>query len=187
MSAGQVIYTRWLREMKWYVRGKARIIQSIAQPFLWLAIIGVELSSSFSLQGGVSYLQFMAPGIVALGRKAAPFAEWCIGDGGELPFATRCADLLLACEVLEHVPEPEAVLGEMRRLARRYCLVSVPNEPLWRCLNVARGRYVRRWGNTPGHLQHWSRRGIVSLVRRYADPQVVIGVLPWTFVLAAVR
>ncbi|MFH1820903.1 MAG: ABC transporter permease [Methanobacteriota archaeon] len=66
MGAGQVIYTLWLREMKWYIRGKARIIQSIAQPFLWLAIIGVGLSSSFSLQGGVSYLQFMAPGIIGL-------------------------------------------------------------------------------------------------------------------------
>ena len=66
MTATQVIYTLWLREMKWFVRGKARIIQAIAQPFLWLAIIGVGLSSSFNLQGGVSYLQFMAPGIVGL-------------------------------------------------------------------------------------------------------------------------
>ncbi len=66
MSAVQVIYTLWLREMKWFIRGKARIVQAIIQPFLWLAIIGVGLSSSFSLQGGFSYLQFMAPGIVGL-------------------------------------------------------------------------------------------------------------------------
>jgi ABC-2 type transport system permease protein len=66
MSAGQVIYTLWLREMKWFVRGKVRMVQTVVQPFLWLAIIGVGLSSSFSLQGGGNYLQYMAPGIVGM-------------------------------------------------------------------------------------------------------------------------
>ena len=35
-------------------------------------------------------------------------------------------------EVLEHVPDPAAVLGEMARVASRWLLVSVPREPLWR-------------------------------------------------------
>ncbi len=68
MPATQVIYTLWLREIKWFIRGKMRIIQSVVQPFLWLAIIGVGMSSSFKLPlpGGFSYLQFMAPGIVGM-------------------------------------------------------------------------------------------------------------------------
>lgn len=66
MGAGQVIYTLWLREMKWFIRGRTRIIQSIVQPFLWLAIVGLGLSSAFKLPGGQSYLNFMAPGIVGM-------------------------------------------------------------------------------------------------------------------------
>ena len=64
-----------------------------------------------------------------------------------------------AMEVLEHVPDPGAVLAEMARVASRWILVSVPREPLWRMLNMARGAYLRDLGNTPGHLNHWSKRG----------------------------
>ncbi|MGQ9788343.1 MAG: ABC transporter permease [Candidatus Hadarchaeaceae archaeon] len=66
MSAAQVIYTLWLREMKWFLRGKTRIVQSVVQPFLWLAIIGIGMSSAFKLPGGQSYLEFMAPGIIGM-------------------------------------------------------------------------------------------------------------------------
>ena len=66
MGASQVIYTLWLREMKWFVRGRIRIIQSVVQPFLWLAIVGLGISSAFKLPGGQSYLNFMAPGIVGM-------------------------------------------------------------------------------------------------------------------------
>ena len=55
-----------------------------------------------------------------------------------------------AMEVLEHVPDPAAVLAEMARVASRWLLVSVPREPLWRALNMARGAYLRELGNTPG-------------------------------------
>jgi ABC-2 type transport system permease protein len=65
--AGQVIYTLWLREMKWFIRARSRLIASIVQPFLWLAIIGVGMSSTLTMPGSsVSYLQFMAPGIVGM-------------------------------------------------------------------------------------------------------------------------
>ncbi len=66
MSAIQVIYTLWLREMKWFVRGKSRLISSLIQPFLWLAIMGVGMSAAFTMPGGSSYLQFMAPGIIGM-------------------------------------------------------------------------------------------------------------------------
>lgn len=52
--------------MKWFVRGRVRVIQAVVQPFLWLAIVGVGLSSAFTLQGGQSYLQYMAPGVIGM-------------------------------------------------------------------------------------------------------------------------
>jgi len=67
MAAGQVIYTLWLREMKWLIRAKSRLVASVVQPFLWLAIIGIGMSSTVKIPGSsISYLEFMAPGIVGM-------------------------------------------------------------------------------------------------------------------------
>jgi ABC-2 type transport system permease protein len=66
MAVGQVIYTLWLREMKWLIRAKSRLVASIVQPFLWLAIIGVGMSSTLTMPGPIDYLHFMAPGIVGM-------------------------------------------------------------------------------------------------------------------------
>jgi hypothetical protein len=88
--------------------------------------------------------------------------------------------------VLEHVPAPEATLAEMARVARRHLLVSVPREPLWRGLNVARGAYIRDLGNTPGHVNHWSKRSFTALLSRYGTVEQVRSPFPWTMLLVRV-
>jgi ubiquinone/menaquinone biosynthesis C-methylase UbiE len=122
--------------------------------------------------------------IVQRGRMRVKTARWCVARAERLPFHDNSLELVVACEVLEHVVTPEVVLTELRRLSGGYCIVSVPNEPLWRVLNVARGKYLRDWGNTPGHIHHWSRASIAQLVGQYFDVIEVASVLPWTFVLA---
>jgi 2-polyprenyl-3-methyl-5-hydroxy-6-metoxy-1,4-benzoquinol methylase len=102
---------------------------------------------------------------------------------GDLPFADGEFDLAAAIEVLEHVPDPAATLREMTRVARRHLLVSVPREPLWRALNLVRGAYVRDLGNTPGHLNHWSKRAFVRLLERHGEIVEVRSPLPWTMLL----
>ena len=94
------------------------------------------------------------------------------------------AELLVCCEVLEHLESPREALAKLASLAGRYCIMSVPREPLWRVLNMARGKYWRDLGNTPGHLQHWSSRAFVALVAEYFDVVDVRKPLPWTMVLA---
>jgi 2-polyprenyl-3-methyl-5-hydroxy-6-metoxy-1,4-benzoquinol methylase len=101
----------------------------------------------------------------------------------DLPFADGEFDLAAAIEVLEHVPDPAATLREMTRVARRHLLVSVPREPLWRALNLVRGAYVRDLGNTPGHLNHWSKRAFVRLLERHGEIVEVRSPLPWTMLL----
>ena len=86
-----------------------------------------------------------------------------------LSFADDEFDVAAAIEVLEHVPDPEATVAEMARVARRRLLVSVPREPLWRGLNMARGAYWGSLGNTPGHVNHWSKRSFVVLLSRHGD------------------
>ena len=112
--------------------------------------------------------------------------EYRVEEATSLSFADGEFDVATAIEVLEHVPEPEATLSEMARVAERYLLVSVPREPIWRGLNMARGAYLRDLGNTPGHLNHWSKVSFVSLLSRYGTVEEVRTPLPWTMALVRV-
>lgn len=79
------------------------------------------------------------------------------------------ADLIVCCEVLEHLERPEEGLRALQRVVGRYLIVSVSREPIWCVLNLARGKYIADFGNTPGHIQHWSKRGFVALVSKYFE------------------
>jgi 2-polyprenyl-3-methyl-5-hydroxy-6-metoxy-1,4-benzoquinol methylase len=116
-------------------------------------------------------------------RRKRPNLEFRAEEATRLTFADDEFDLAAAIEVLEHVPEPEATLAEMARVARSHLLVSVPREPLWRGLNMARGAYWRGLGNTPGHVNHWSKRGFVSLLSRYGAVEEARSPFPWTMLL----
>jgi 2-polyprenyl-3-methyl-5-hydroxy-6-metoxy-1,4-benzoquinol methylase len=120
-------------------------------------------------------------------RRAPNLAYRILRAQEPFPFADGEFSLCTAVEVLEHVPDPEHALSEMARCARGgYLLVSVPREPLWRAMNVARGAYVRDLGNTPGHINHWSRRSFTQLVARHATVTEVHAPFPWTMLLAKV-
>ncbi len=100
------------------------------------------------------------------------------------------ADLVVCCEVLEHLDDPRRALAGLEAVSGRHLILSVPREPLWRVLNVARGAYLSEWGNTPGHVQHWSRRGFVRFVSTAAPAFEIVdhrAPLPWTLVLCRRR
>jgi len=119
-------------------------------------------------------------------RRERPNLEFRAEEATRLSFADDEFDLAAAIEVLEHVPAPEATLAEMARVARGHLLVSVPREPLWRGLNMARGAYWRDLGNTPGHVNHWSKRGFVSLLSRYGAVEETRSPFPWTMLLVRI-
>ena len=119
-------------------------------------------------------------------RRQAPNLEYLVMKAENLPFADGEFDVATAIEVLEHVPDPEHTVAEMARVARRWLLVSVPREPLWRALNVARGAYLRDLGNTPGHLNHWSKRSFTALLARHGEVAEARSPFPWTMLLVRV-
>jgi 2-polyprenyl-3-methyl-5-hydroxy-6-metoxy-1,4-benzoquinol methylase len=118
--------------------------------------------------------------------RQAPNLEYMVMKAENLPFADGEFDVATAIEVLEHVPDPEHTVSEMARVASGHLLVSVPREPLWRSLNMARGAYLRDLGNTPGHLNHWSKRGFVQLLERYGTVEEARSPFPWTMLLVRV-
>ncbi|MCA9718597.1 MAG: class I SAM-dependent methyltransferase [Myxococcales bacterium] len=105
----------------------------------------------------------------------------------ELPYADHSVDLVVCCEVLEHLERPAEGLAELARVARGHVLLSTPWEPVWRALNVARGKYLRALGNTPGHVQHFSRRALLELARTRLRALEVRRPLPWTVILGVPR
>lgn len=101
--------------------------------------------------------------------------------------AREAAPLVVCCEVLEHLDDPRRGVDTLAELAHPYLLASVPREPLWRVLNMARGKYLGAFGNTPGHLNHWSRGGFLRLLGRRFDVVETRAPLPWTMVLCRRR
>lgn len=72
-------------------------------------------------------------------------------DVMQLPIPNASVDLVLACDVLEHVLRPKKLIGEIYRVIKPggYGLFSIPNEPVWEILRVLSGRWPPR---SPDHL-----------------------------------
>jgi 2-polyprenyl-3-methyl-5-hydroxy-6-metoxy-1,4-benzoquinol methylase len=132
-------------------------------------VVGIDLEEE-SIQAGWA-------------QRQAPNLEYRVVRSEDLPFAENEFDMACAIEVLEHVPDPEHTLAEMARCAQRHLLVSVPREPLWRMLNMARGAYWPALGNTPGHLNHWSKRSFLALLSRHGRVVEARSPFPWTMLL----
>jgi 2-polyprenyl-3-methyl-5-hydroxy-6-metoxy-1,4-benzoquinol methylase len=97
--------------------------------------------------------------------------------------AQDVAELVVCCEVLEHLERPQEALRVLQSIAGRHLIVSVPREPLWSMMNMMRGKYLSMAGNTPGHIQRWSQRRFIELVADYFDIVEVRAPVPWTMLL----
>jgi ubiquinone/menaquinone biosynthesis C-methylase UbiE len=119
-------------------------------------------------------------------QRQQPNLSYHVMKAENLPFGDDEFDVATAIEVLEHLPDPQRTLAEMARVASGHLLVSVPREPLWRALNMARGAYLRQLGNTPGHLNHWSKRSFVELLSRHGEVVRARSPFPWTMLLVRI-
>ncbi len=104
----------------------------------------------------------------------------------ELARKNNSFDLVFLLEVMEHLDYPDKALAEIKRILKPggYLILGVPREPLWRVLNMARGKYLKDLGNTPGHLNHWSTLTLKRfLAKHFGEVTEVRTPLPWTLVL----
>lgn len=105
----------------------------------------------------------------------------------DLTYDDASIDLVFLLEVLEHLDYPEKALQEIHRVLapNGVLILGVPREPLWRVLNMARGKYLKDFGNTTGHLNHWSSRSLVQFVEKhFGTVEYTKQPLPWTIVAA---
>ncbi|HEX2360396.1 MAG TPA: methyltransferase domain-containing protein [Solirubrobacterales bacterium] len=147
---------------------------------LRMARAGLEVRGSDAFAGTVEEARRRAEAAGAeIGFECKPVQELTRGDDG--------AELVVCCEVLEHLEDPEAALEVLAALAQPWLIASVPREPLWRGLNLARFAYVAALGNTPGHVQHWSKRGFRRFLERRLEIVELRSPLPWTMALCRGR
>jgi len=60
------VYILWIRQLKRHFRSKPRMIGSLGQPLLFLIALGFGFGPIYQKAGGGNYLQFLAPGIIAM-------------------------------------------------------------------------------------------------------------------------
>jgi len=121
---------------------------------------------------------------LGVARRTAPSSSFLLSNAQSLPFRSQSFDLLVSMETLEHVGYPERALLEYARITRRYVLLSVPHEPWWRLGNMMRLKYLRSLGNTPGHINHWTKNGFYRLVGKHFKILESANPFLWTFILA---
>ena len=118
-------------------------------------------------------------------KNNIPQGNFVKGNIYNLSYKSKTFDLILCLEVLEHLSSPEIALEEIKRVSSHDILFSVPNEPLWSFLNLVRLKYIRNFGNTPGHCQKWSSCNFQKLVERYFKIKLVKKVIPWTVIFCS--
>lgn len=115
--------------------------------------------------------------------QAGVQVELATGSIYELDTVNNRAELVVCCEVLEHLEDTSAALDKLHALCGKWLITSVPREPVWRMLNLSRGKYISQLGNTPGHIQHWSSREFVRLLETRFRVLECRTPLPWTMAL----
>lgn len=108
-----------------------------------------------------------------------PEAEVLQASVTELPFGDSSFELVLCLEVLEHLENPAAAIREFARVSSGDVVVSVPSEPWFQLGSLARGKYLRTFGNHPEHINHFNRRSLRALLEPELESVTISSAFPW--------
>lgn len=96
-------------------------------------------------------------------------------------------DLVICCEVLEHVQNPYKSLAELERITSDYLFLSVPHEPIWRLLNLLRGKYLLHFGNTPAHVNHWNLFSFNKFITQARKLTIIKNLFPFPWLMKIIK
>lgn len=118
---------------------------------------------------------------VAIGtaREMFPYLNVKVGDIYKLPFKENSFDLVICTEVFEHLENPVGALKEIERVASKYALITVPNEPWFTFFNFT------QWGKDIGHINHWGSASFQKFVEHNSKFKIISKKhpFPWTMIL----
>jgi len=124
---------------------------------------------------------------VFMAQKKCPNGFFIQGDILNLPFSDSIFDLVVSLEVLEHIENPLPALDELCRVSKKWLILSVPNEPYFCLANFIRGKNLKRWGNDPGHINHWTKTSFVYFVEKRCIVIEKILSFPWIILLCKIK
>lgn len=120
---------------------------------------------------------------IELAKKERPHLDVRKGDIYNIPFKDNSFDLVICCEVLEHLEQPEKALAELERVTKNYVILSVPNEPVFKLANFLRGKNILRLGNDREHVNHWSGDSFEKFVGDKFNVFTRRQPFPWTLLV----
>ncbi len=123
-------------------------ILSIYQP---KKTVGVDLSKS-----ALNYAQ-----------KQLPEVEFIQADATKLPFKDNRFDLVIALEILEHIPDYDKALSELKRISKNNAIITVPWEPSFSMVSLMRGKYLKSFGRHPEHVNAWNKKTFAKVIREH--------------------
>ncbi len=122
---------------------------------------------------------------IKLAKKIHPELIIKKGDIYKLPYKANSFDMVVCNEVLEHLERPMDALAELRRVTRKYVVLSVPNEPLFTISRMLRGKNLSKFGDHPEHIQHWSEGKFAQFIGKNNLEIICMETpLPWTLIVA---
>lgn len=124
-------------------------------------------------------------------KRQYPDLTYLNADVNALNFKNNSFDYVIASEILEHLPDPMDAIREIHRVAKKdaYFIVSVPYEPFFRWGNLIRGKYWKRGGRTPTHVNFWTRSEFKKFIGDFVEIENEhwFSVFPWMLYLGKIK
>lgn len=93
------------------------------------------------------------------------------GDIMALPFEDKKYDAVVCSQVLEHLENPIAAIAELKRVAKKQIIITVPNEPYFTLFRLGCWEKEHLWAITPRALKALlgspAREGYIFFKRYY--------------------
>lgn len=118
-------------------------------------------------------------------KQKFPRIDARVGSIYDLSVLEPPYDLVLCCEVLEHLPDVPRALDQLASLGARHLILTVPHEPYFMLSNLARLKNVTRLGNDPEHINHYGKAAFGRLLESRFQVVELVTSYPW--ILALVR
>lgn len=116
-------------------------------------------------------------------RHKFPRVDARIGSVYDLSVLEPPYDLVMCCQVLEHLPDVPRALDQLASLGAKHLLLTVPHEPFFMLSNLARLKNVSRFGNDDQHINHWTKAGFERLLKGRFQIEELVTSYPWLLAL----
>lgn len=151
--------------------GEGFVINKLSKFYSYLEITGVDIDTK----------------ALDLARNLNPRAKFIECDINNFQCEKKSFELVMLIEVLEHMKKPDEILRIVKNITSKYALISIPHEPLFRISNFLRCKNFFRFGNDPEHLQNWTKKQFLGLLKNDGFKILKIATpFPWVIVLAEV-